>query len=54
MKKLFLERRVSEAARERTPLVVDAEGEVLWFPAVARAELREGHALPGVLRIGIG
>jgi tRNA(Ile)-lysidine synthase len=54
VKKLFLERRVPEATRERTPLVVDAAGEVLWIPALARAEPRAGHAFPGALRIGIG
>jgi hypothetical protein len=54
VKKLLLERRIPQARRGRTPLVVDAEGEVLWIPDVARAEQPPGHESSGALRIGIG
>lgn len=54
VKKLFLERRIPTPRRERIPLLVDAEGDVLWIPEVARAEPRQGRAEPGALRIGIG
>jgi tRNA(Ile)-lysidine synthase len=54
VKKLFLERRMPEARRGRTPLVVDAEGEVLWIPEVARAEPPPGRLSRGALGIGIG
>lgn len=37
VKKVLLERRIPSARRPRVPLVVDAEGEVLWIPEVARA-----------------
>ena len=53
VKKLLLERRIPEARRSRTPLVVDAEGDVLWIPEVARAEPPPGRASSGALRIGI-
>ena len=53
VKKLFLEQRIPAPRRERTPLLVDAEGDVLWIPAVACAE-RAGRADAGALRIGIG
>ena len=54
VKKLLLERRIPQARRGRTPLVVDAEGEVLWIPDVARAEPPAEHECFGALRIGIG
>jgi tRNA(Ile)-lysidine synthase len=54
VKKLLLERRIPQARRGRTPLVVDAEGEVLWIPDVARAEPPPEHESSGALRIGIG
>jgi tRNA(Ile)-lysidine synthase len=54
VKKLLLERRIPAARRARTPLVVDAEGDVLWIPEVARAEHPRGRASSGPLRIGIG
>lgn len=36
--KLFAEARLDRRARRRTPLVVDADGRVLWVVGVARAE----------------
>lgn len=36
--KLFAEARLDRRARRRTPLVVDADGQVLWVVGVARAE----------------
>jgi tRNA(Ile)-lysidine synthase len=52
VKKLLLEARIPRAERPRVPLVVDADGDVLWIPGVARArrESRDGPALT----IGVG
>jgi len=54
VKKILLERRIPPSERHRVPLLVDAEGEVLWIPGMARAAWtgREGAA-DGLL-IGIG
>ena len=52
MKKLLLEARVPRTERESVPLVVDAEGDVLWVPGVARAAV--ASAADGALTIGIG
>jgi tRNA(Ile)-lysidine synthase len=54
VKKLFLERRIPAPRRERMPLLVDAAGEVLWIPDVARAVPPPGRASRDALRIGIG
>jgi tRNA(Ile)-lysidine synthase len=54
VKKLFLERRIPAPRRECMPLLVDAAGEVLWIPDVARAEPSAGRAPYGAMRIGIG
>ncbi|HUF76788.1 MAG TPA: tRNA lysidine(34) synthetase TilS [Longimicrobiales bacterium] len=54
VKKLFLERRLPTTRRERAPLLVDAEGDVLWIPEVARADLPRGGSHGGAVRIGIG
>ena len=54
VKKVMLERRIPPSERHRVPLFVDAEGQVLWIPGLARAE---SVALGGAhdrLRIGIG
>ena len=52
VKKLLLEARVPRTERESVPLVVDAEGDVLWVPGVARAAV--ASAADGALTIGIG
>lgn len=52
VKKLLLERRIPSAGRDGVPLVVDAEGDVLWIPGLARAAHPSG--VGGVLSIGIG
>ena len=54
VKKVFLESRILPSERHRMPLVVDAEGQVLWIPGVARAEWVGAGELPDALRIGIG
>jgi len=54
LKKLFLERRVPHALRGRTPLLVDAEGDILWIPRVARAVAPRGRMTHGALGISIG
>jgi tRNA(Ile)-lysidine synthase len=51
VKKLFLERRLPASRRGRTPLVVDARGEVLWIPSIARAHRAPGS--PGTDTLGI-
>jgi tRNA(Ile)-lysidine synthase len=53
VKKLFLERRMTASRRVRTPLLVDAGGDVLWIPEVARAEPPHAGSPVGSLRIGI-
>ncbi len=51
VKKLLLERRIPESERGTVPLLVDATGEVLWIPRVARA----AHTADGgALSIGVG
>jgi tRNA(Ile)-lysidine synthase len=51
VKSLLLERRIPAPDRDRVPLVVDAAGDVLWIPGVARA----AHpAAGGGLSIGVG
>jgi tRNA(Ile)-lysidine synthase len=52
VKKLLLEARIPRAERSRVPLVVDADGDVLWIPGVARAA-REGPD-PHALTIAVG
>jgi tRNA(Ile)-lysidine synthase len=54
VKKLFLERRIPARLRARTPLLVDAQGNVIWIPEVARAEPRRGGDRGDGLRIRIG
>jgi tRNA(Ile)-lysidine synthase len=56
VKKLLLEARIPRSDRERTPLVVDAEGDVLWVPGVARATSApvDAREVEDSLRIGIG
>jgi tRNA(Ile)-lysidine synthase len=54
VKKLLLERRIPASERRGVPLVVDAEGHVLWIPGLARAEWsRHSSDAPG-LAIGVG
>jgi tRNA(Ile)-lysidine synthase len=56
VKKLLLEARIPRSAREGTPVVVDADGDVLWVPGVARATsvLGDGNEKEDSLRIGVG
>jgi tRNA(Ile)-lysidine synthase len=54
LKKLFLEARVPPREREAIPVVVDAAGEVLWVPGLARAFRPERASRDVGLRIGIG
>ena len=54
LKKLFLEARIPSDHRGRIPVVVDAAGEVLWVPGVARAEEAVERGSTRTLRIGIG
>jgi len=54
VKKVFLESRIPPSERHRMPLVVDAEGQVLWIPGLARAEWIGTENSPDGLRIGIG
>ena len=54
LKKLFLEARIPSDHRGHIPVVVDAAGEVLWVPGVARAEETVERGSTGTLRIGIG
>jgi len=54
LKKVLLEARIPRRERETIPVVVDAAGEVLWVPGVARALRRERAARGLSLRIGIG
>lgn len=52
VKKVLLERRIPSVRRPRVPLVVDAEGRVLWIPEVARSDLPRRSG-PETLTIGI-
>jgi tRNA(Ile)-lysidine synthase len=54
VKKILLESRIPPSERHRVPLVVDAEGEVLWIPGMARAEWTRREEAPDGLLIGIG
>lgn len=54
VKKILLERRIPPSERHRVPLLVDAEGEVLWIPGMARAERTRREGAPDGLLIGIG
>lgn len=51
--KLFAEKRVGSDARRRIPLLVDAEGKVLWAPGVARANVPQGPGNRPMLHVGI-
>lgn len=52
VKKVLLERRIPSARRACVPLVVDAHGDVLWIPEVARAHAAP-RTVPPSLTIGI-
>ncbi|MDH3421416.1 MAG: tRNA lysidine(34) synthetase TilS [Gemmatimonadota bacterium] len=54
VKKFMLERRIPPSERRCVPLVVDAEGRVLWIPGLARAESVGLGEAQNRLRIGIG
>jgi len=54
VKKVLLESRIPPSERHGVPLVVDAEGEVLWIPGLVRADWSGPADGPDGLRIGIG
>jgi len=54
LKKLFAEARIPVARRDRTPVLVDGAGEVLWVPGLARAGPRAPGAMDDLLQIRIG
>jgi tRNA(Ile)-lysidine synthase len=54
VKKVLLESRIPPSERHRVPLIVDAEGQVLWIPGLARAGWIGPEDSPEGLRIGIG
>jgi tRNA(Ile)-lysidine synthase len=54
VKKILLEGRIPLSERHRVPLVVDAEGQVIWIPGVARAESTARGDAYAELAIGIG
>jgi len=54
VKKILLERRIPPSERHRVPLLVDAEGEVLWIPGMARAAWTRREGASDGLLIGIG
>lgn len=54
VKKVLLESRIPPSERHRVPLVVDAEGRVLWVPGVARVGPQGGGDAHVDLTIGIG
>jgi tRNA(Ile)-lysidine synthase len=56
LKRIFLEARVPAPERRRSPVLTDAEGEVLWIPGVARTWARSmapGKGGGDVLSIGV-
>ena len=50
--RLFAEARLSAGQRNRSPVLVDAEGQVLWLPGVARGPLAEAE--DGDLHFSVG
>ena len=53
VKKLLLDQRVRGTERQRVPVIVDATGDVLWIPGVAKAK-KQGYADCGSFTIGVG
>jgi tRNA(Ile)-lysidine synthase len=53
LKKLFLEARIPADRRAEVPVVVDAEGTVVWVPGVARAVETGGERSGPMVTIGI-
>jgi tRNA(Ile)-lysidine synthase len=53
LKKLFLEARIPADRRAEVPVVVDAEGTVVWVPGVARAVESGGERSGPTVTIGI-
>ena len=53
VKKVLLDRRIPAASRGEVPVLVDAEGEVLWIPGVARSTLAPPRPGAPSLRIRI-
>jgi len=54
VKKILLESRIPPSERHRVPLVVDAEGDVIWIPGLARAEAAGRRDASAHLEIGVG
>lgn len=54
VKKVMLESRIPPSERHRVPLLVDAEGTVLWIAGLAKAESVGPEGEPSGLRIGVG
>jgi tRNA(Ile)-lysidine synthase len=54
VKKVLLESRIPPSERRCVPLVVDAEGQVLWIPGLSKAEWIGPEVPPDILRIGVG
>jgi tRNA(Ile)-lysidine synthase len=53
VKKVLLEHRIPSARRDAVPVLVDAEGEVLWIPDIARSTLARPRPGAPSLRIRI-
>jgi tRNA(Ile)-lysidine synthase len=53
LKKLFLESRIPADRRAQVPVVVDAEGTIVWVPGVARAVETGGQRSGPTVTIGI-
>jgi tRNA(Ile)-lysidine synthase len=53
LKKVFLEARLGRKERDRAPVVVDARGQVLWIPGIARSDLAQCSGSTRELKIGV-
>jgi tRNA(Ile)-lysidine synthase len=53
VKKILLEHRIALGDRDALPVLVDADGEVLWIPGVARSTVALPRAGTPSIRIRI-
>lgn len=53
LKKIFLEARLPGSRRDRTPVLVDARGQVLWVPGLIRSALARPSGSNHELNIGV-
>ena len=53
LKKVFLEARLGRKERDGAPVVVDARGQVLWIPGIARSDLAQCSGSTRELNIGV-